>query len=108
MEIVGRVTLRIELDPFQSNYIGRLTLDCPTVLRALESRTDKAFKTRDRAETNTAEAELAFTHNKQFQTQKVRSKIKRISCLFGWCSWHINDCRLFDDKSSLYIYIEYI
>ena len=27
---------------------------------------------------------------------------------FGWVLWHINHCRLFNDKSSLYIYIEYI
>ena len=27
---------------------------------------------------------------------------------FGWVLWHINHCRLFNDKSSLYIYIKYI
>ena len=27
---------------------------------------------------------------------------------FGWAWWHINHCRLFNAKSSLYIYIEYI
>ena len=27
---------------------------------------------------------------------------------FGWVLWHINHCRLFDAKSSLYIYIKYI
>ena len=26
----------------------------------------------------------------------------------GWVLWHINHCRLFNAKSSLYIYIEYI
>ena len=26
----------------------------------------------------------------------------------GWVLWHINHCRLFDAKSSLYIYIKYI
>ena len=26
---------------------------------------------------------------------------------FGWVLWHINHCRLFKAKSSLYIYIEY-
>ena len=26
----------------------------------------------------------------------------------GWVLWHINPCRLFNAKSSLYIYIEYI
>ena len=28
-------------------------------------------------------------------------------CL-GWVLWHINHCRLFNAKSSLYIYIKYI
>ena len=28
--------------------------------------------------------------------------------LFGWVLWHINHCRLFNAKSSLYIYIKYI
>ena len=28
--------------------------------------------------------------------------------LFGWVLWHINHCRLFNAKSSLYIYIRYI
>ena len=27
---------------------------------------------------------------------------------FGWVLWHINHCRLFNAKSSLYIYIKYI
>ena len=27
---------------------------------------------------------------------------------FGWVLWHINYCRLFNAKSSLYIYIKYI
>ena len=27
---------------------------------------------------------------------------------FGWVSWHVNHCRLFNAKSSLYIYIKYI
>ena len=27
---------------------------------------------------------------------------------FSWVSWHINHCRLFNAKSSLYIYIRYI
>ena len=27
---------------------------------------------------------------------------------FGWVSWHINHCRLFNAKSCLYIYIKYI
>ena len=27
---------------------------------------------------------------------------------FGWVLWHINHCRLFNGKSSLYIYIRYI
>ena len=27
---------------------------------------------------------------------------------FGWILWHINHCRLFNAKSSLYIYIKYI
>ena len=27
---------------------------------------------------------------------------------FGWVLWHINHCRLFDAKFSLYIYIKYI
>ena len=27
---------------------------------------------------------------------------------FGWILWHINYCRLFNAKSSLYIYIKYI
>ena len=27
---------------------------------------------------------------------------------FGWVLWHINNCRLFNAKSSLYIYIKYI
>ena len=27
---------------------------------------------------------------------------------FGWVLWHINHCRLFNAKSSLYIYIRYI
>ena len=27
---------------------------------------------------------------------------------FGWVSWHINHCRLFNAKSFLYIYIKYI
>ena len=27
---------------------------------------------------------------------------------FGWLLWHINNCRLFNGKSSLYIYIKYI
>ena len=27
---------------------------------------------------------------------------------FGWVLWHINHCRLFNAKSSLYIYIEYM
>ena len=27
---------------------------------------------------------------------------------FGWVLWHINRCRLFNAKSSLYIYIKYI
>ena len=26
----------------------------------------------------------------------------------GWVLWHINHCRLFNTKSSLYIYIKYI
>ena len=26
---------------------------------------------------------------------------------FGWVFWHINHCRLFNTKSSLYIYINY-
>ena len=28
--------------------------------------------------------------------------------LVGWILWHINHCRLFNAKSSLYIYIKYI
>ena len=31
-----------------------------------------------------------------------------IGRLFGWVLWHINLCRLFNAKSSLYIYIKYI
>ena len=27
---------------------------------------------------------------------------------FGWILWHINHCRLFNVKYSLYIYIKYI
>ena len=27
---------------------------------------------------------------------------------FGWVLWHFNHCRLFNAKSSLYIYIKYI
>ena len=27
---------------------------------------------------------------------------------YGWVLWHINHCRLFNAKSSLYIYIKYI
>ena len=27
---------------------------------------------------------------------------------FGWVLWHLNHCRLFNAKSSLYIYIKYI
>ena len=27
---------------------------------------------------------------------------------FGWVLWHINHCRLFNAKYSLYIYIKYI
>ena len=27
---------------------------------------------------------------------------------FGWVLWHINHCRLFNTKSSSYIYIKYI
>ena len=27
---------------------------------------------------------------------------------FGWVLWHINHCRLFNAKSSLYIHIKYI
>ena len=27
---------------------------------------------------------------------------------FGWVLWQINHCRLFNAKSSLYIYIKYI
>ena len=27
---------------------------------------------------------------------------------FGWLLWYINRCRLFNAKSCLYIYIEYI
>ena len=27
---------------------------------------------------------------------------------FGWLLWHINHCRLFTAKSSLYLYIKYI
>ena len=27
---------------------------------------------------------------------------------FGWALWHINNCWLFNAKSSLYIYIKYI
>ena len=27
---------------------------------------------------------------------------------FGWVLWHINHCRVFNAKSSLYIYIKYI
>ena len=27
---------------------------------------------------------------------------------FGWVLWHINHCRLFNTKSSLYTYIKYI
>ena len=27
---------------------------------------------------------------------------------FGWVLWHINNCWLFNAKSSLYIYIKYI
>ena len=27
---------------------------------------------------------------------------------FGWVLWHINHCRLFNAKSSLYKYIKYI
>ena len=27
---------------------------------------------------------------------------------FGWVLWYINNCRLFNAKSSLYIYIKYI
>ena len=28
--------------------------------------------------------------------------------VFGWVLWHINQCRLFNTKTSLYIYIKYI
>ena len=28
--------------------------------------------------------------------------------LVGWVLWHINHCRLFNAKSSLYIYIKYV
>ena len=30
------------------------------------------------------------------------------SCIYGLVLWHINHCRLFNAKSSLYIYIKYI
>ena len=33
--------------------------------------------------------------------------IKYMIC-FGWVLWHINRCRIFNAKSSLYIYIRYI
>ena len=31
-----------------------------------------------------------------------------IYLVVGWVLWHINHCRLFNAKSSLYIYIRYI
>ena len=34
--------------------------------------------------------------------------IKYIGFWFGWVLWHINHCRLFNARSSLYIYIKYI
>ena len=34
--------------------------------------------------------------------------ILKIYDLVGWVLWHINHCRLFNAKSSLYIYIKYI
>ena len=34
--------------------------------------------------------------------------ILNIYGLVGWVLWHINHCRLFNAKSSLYIYIKYI
>ena len=33
---------------------------------------------------------------------------KKYKIWFGWVLWHINHCRLFNAKSSLYIYIKYI
>ena len=33
---------------------------------------------------------------------------KKVYFLPGWVLWHINHCRLFNTKSSLYIYIRYI
>ena len=33
---------------------------------------------------------------------------RMVGWLVGWILWHINHCRLFNAKSSLYIYIEYV
>ena len=40
---------------------------------------------------------ISFTIPKQNQRLQI-----------GWVLWHINHCRLFNAKSSLYIYIKYI
>ena len=38
----------------------------------------------------------------------IDMKLFRFLVFAGWVLWHINHCRLFNAKSSLYIYIKYI
>ena len=51
---------------------------------------------------------------KQTSSQAIKNKVLyklnsfRFQFKFGWVLWHINHFGLFNAKSSLYIYIEYI
>ena len=46
-----------------------------------------------------------FTKVYHYLLETILLKRKKIDC---WVLWHINHCRLFNAKSSLYIYIKYI
>ena len=47
------------------------------------------------------------THGLLFK-RKCNTLMKERALSFGLVLWHINQCWLFDAKSSLYIYIKYI
>ena len=65
---------------FAADFGRRLKLDSLAEQRLLETRIDKAVLAGNSLETNRAKAELATTHNKRYQAQVVRARLKRMSC----------------------------
>ena len=53
-------------------------------------------------------ADISFCVFGSYNSVSLKNNLLFLCLWFHWVLWHINHCRLFNAKSSLYIYIKYI